>query len=158
MIDIESAVKSLERLAQNFLPSWEGEAAVAGIDAIRYLKNQNTELRKLTNCAIDKAVEIASDIVRNRGAYGDDALAAEIESEISATVLVEKEINHAMLNITYAAGDVSDGVYANVIKLQEALRAVHALAGESPEIAKICADAILETGGHPRGSIRGMGL
>lgn len=48
--------------------------------------------------------------------------------------------------------DVSEGMYAekcdDVLKLQEALRAVYALAGEDTEIAKIVHEAIAETGGE----------
>jgi hypothetical protein len=36
----------------------------------------------------------------------------------------------------------------DVLKLQEALRAVYALAGEDPEIARIVHEAIAETGGE----------
>lgn len=50
------------------------------------------------------------------------------------------------------AKDVCEGMYADkcddVLKLQEALRAIYALAGEDIEIAKICTDAIRETGGE----------
>jgi hypothetical protein len=47
---------------------------------------------------------------------------------------------------------VCEGIYAekcdDVLKLQEALRAVYALAGEDKEIAKIVHEAIAETGGE----------
>lgn len=49
------------------------------------------------------------------------------------------------------AKNVCESMYADkcddVLKLQEALRAVYALSGESKEITKICFDAIRETGG-----------
>ena len=47
--------------------------------------------------------------------------------------------------------DVCEGMYDekcdDVLKLQEALRAVYALAGEDPAIARIVQEAITETGG-----------
>ena len=50
------------------------------------------------------------------------------------------------------AKEVCEDEYAKkvdqVLELQDALRAVYALAGENPEIAKICLDAIEETGGN----------
>lgn len=94
---------------------------------------------------------IDKDMLRTAIAGNTDASEQDAAHIINAVLLRQRRIHGEECEHDRYARDVCEGMYAekcdDVIGLCEALRAVLALAGESPEVRRVIEEAIAEHGG-----------